>query len=55
MRKQVEEQIKQLEEMDVIEKVGGPTPWVSPLTFRYAIILNQWQFYGQLMVFQCQR
>jgi hypothetical protein len=31
MRKQVEEQIKQLEEMDVIEKVEGPTPWVTPL------------------------
>ena len=31
MRKQVEEQIKQLEEMDVVEKVEGPTPWVSPL------------------------
>ena len=31
MRKQVKEQIKQLEEMDVIEKVEGPTPWVSPL------------------------
>jgi hypothetical protein len=31
MRKQVEEQIKQLEEMDVIEKIEGPTPWVSPV------------------------
>jgi hypothetical protein len=31
MRKQVEEQIKQLEEMDVIEKIEGPTPWVSPI------------------------
>jgi hypothetical protein len=31
MRKQVEEQIKQFEEMDVIEKVEGLTPSVSPL------------------------
>ena len=31
MRKQVEEQIKQLEEIDVIEKVEGSAPWVSPL------------------------
>ena len=30
MRKQVEEQIKHLEEMDVIKTVEGPTPWVSP-------------------------
>jgi hypothetical protein len=31
MGKQVEEQIKQLEEMDVIEKVEGPTSSVNPL------------------------
>jgi hypothetical protein len=34
MRKQVEEQIKQLEEMDVIEKVEGPTPWVDKQMLR---------------------
>ena len=31
VRKQVDDKLKQLEEMDVIERVSGPTPWVSPL------------------------
>ena len=31
VRKQVEMKLKQLEEDDVIERVNGPTPWVSPL------------------------
>uniref|UniRef100_A0A3P9MCB8 Gypsy retrotransposon integrase-like protein 1 n=1 Tax=Oryzias latipes TaxID=8090 RepID=A0A3P9MCB8_ORYLA len=31
LRKQVEEKLKQLEDADVIERVNGPTPWVSPL------------------------
>ena len=31
MRKRVEEEIKRLEELDIIEKVDGPTPWVSPI------------------------
>ena len=30
-RSAVEAQLKQLEEMDVIEKVEGPTPWISPV------------------------
>lgn len=31
LRKKVEAEIKRLEELDVIEKVEGPTPWVSPI------------------------
>ena len=31
MRNQVERKLKDLEKQDVIEKVEGPTPWVSPL------------------------
>lgn len=31
VRKQVEEKLKQLDAADVIERVNGPTPWVSPL------------------------
>ena len=31
MRKRVEAEIKRLEELDIIEKVEGPTPWVSPI------------------------
>jgi hypothetical protein len=31
MRQQVREKIKQLLDSDVIEKVEGATPWVSPL------------------------
>lgn len=31
IRKQVDEKLKQLEEMDVNERVNGLTPWVSPL------------------------
>ena len=31
LRKKVAEKLKQLEEMDVVERVNGPTPWVSPL------------------------
>ena len=31
MRKKVEQEIERLEKLDVIEKVDGPTPWVSPI------------------------
>ena len=31
VRKQVEEKLKQLENDDIIERVEGPTPWVSPI------------------------
>ena len=31
VRKQVEEKLKQLENHDIIERVEGPTPWVSPI------------------------
>ena len=31
MRSKVEKKIKELEEADIIEKVDGPTPWVSPI------------------------
>lgn len=31
VRKLVEEKLQQLEQLDVIEKAEGPTPWVSPL------------------------
>lgn len=31
LRPQVEAELKKLEELDVIKKVAGPTPWVSPL------------------------
>jgi hypothetical protein len=31
LRKKVEDELKRLEELDIIEKVDGPTPWVSPI------------------------
>lgn len=31
LRKKVEAELKRLEQLDVIEKVDGPTPWVSPI------------------------
>ena len=31
MRKQVEIELERLEKQDIIEKVDGPTPWISPL------------------------
>ena len=31
MRKQVEKKIQRLEDLDIIEKVDGPTPWISPV------------------------
>ncbi|MES9882797.1 MAG: RNase H-like domain-containing protein [Sedimenticola sp.] len=31
MRQQVEQKLKQLQEMDIVESVTGPTPWVSAL------------------------
>ena len=31
MRKKVESEIQRLESLDIIEKVEGPTPWVSPI------------------------
>ena len=30
-RKKVEQQLQYLEESDIIEKVEGPTPWISPI------------------------
>jgi len=31
IRKQVDIELKRLEDMDIIEKVDGPTDWVSPI------------------------
>ena len=31
LRNQVESEIERLEKLDIIEKVEGPTPWISPL------------------------
>lgn len=31
MRQQVDAKLQELEELDIIESVNGPTPWVSPL------------------------
>lgn len=31
MRKQVAAEIEKLEQQGIIEKVDGPTPWISPL------------------------
>ena len=31
LRKKVEQELKRLEDLDIIEKVDGPTPWVSPI------------------------
>ena len=31
MRRKVEEKLVRLEELDIIEQVDGPTPWVSPI------------------------
>ena len=31
LRDQVEAEIRKLEELDIIEKAEGPTPWVSPI------------------------
>lgn len=31
MRKQLEEQLRRDEELGVIERIEGPTPWVSPI------------------------
>ena len=31
VRKDVEKELDRLEKMDVIEKVDGPTPWISPI------------------------
>jgi hypothetical protein len=31
VRKKVEDKISELENLDIIEKVAGPTPWVSPI------------------------
>ena len=31
IRKDVEDEIKSLQEQDIIEDVDGPTPWVSPV------------------------
>ena len=33
VRKQVSAKLNELERLDIIEKVSGPTPWVSPLVF----------------------
>ena len=31
IRKDVEKELQRLEDLDIIEQVGGPTPWVSPI------------------------
>ena len=31
MRQKLDKKLDQLEKLDVIEKVNGPTPWISPL------------------------
>ena len=31
IRKKVENELDRLEKLDIIEKVSGPTPWVSPI------------------------
>ncbi|XP_051992411.1 uncharacterized protein K02A2.6-like [Xyrauchen texanus] len=31
IRKRIEAELQRLEELDIIEKVDGPTPWVSPI------------------------
>ena len=31
LRKQVEAELKKLQDLDIIEPVTGPTPWVSPI------------------------
>lgn len=31
MRKKAEAELKRLEQLDIIEKIEGPTPWVSPI------------------------
>lgn len=31
MRNQLENELLRLEKLDIIEKVDGPTPWVSPI------------------------
>ena len=30
-RKDIEAELERLEKLDVIEKVTGPTPWISPV------------------------
>ena len=31
MRQQLEEQLKRDEDLGVVERIEGPTPWVSPI------------------------
>ena len=31
MRKKAEDELKRLEDLDIIERVEGPTPWISPI------------------------
>ena len=31
VRKKVEDELLRLEKLDIIEKVEGPTPWISPI------------------------
>jgi uncharacterized protein YicC (UPF0701 family) len=31
IRKDVEKELQRLEDLDIIEQVDGPTPWVSPI------------------------
>ncbi|XP_063400348.1 uncharacterized protein K02A2.6-like [Mytilus trossulus] len=35
IRKQVEAELEKLEKQDIIEKVDGPTPWVSPIVLAH--------------------
>ena len=41
MKKQLEHQLKELEDSDVIEKVQGPTSWVSPQMANIEDIIQQ--------------
>ena len=36
LRKQVEIELKRIEDMDIIEKVDGPTDWASPIVVAHA-------------------
>jgi hypothetical protein len=35
LRKKVEDKIKELIDMDIIEHVDGPTPWVNPVVIEW--------------------
>jgi len=44
LQKMMEKELKNLEQEDIIKKVYGPTPWVSPLVVMYTCVLTcEWQ------------